>query len=125
VTFDEKGKAKPLTKRAQARDNELTAEADEIRYMRGLCSLGGKRVYFADTFGLVGRGEGITFTRRNPFAADVPEPARRIDYIFVRGDDRGRGEPLNSFERERVGFTISGGGSDGKRPFEKSGFIAS
>jgi len=77
-------------------DFNASPDADEIRYMRGLCSLGGKRVYFIDAFGLVGRGEGITFTRRNPFAADVPEPARRIDYIFVRGDERGRGEALEA-----------------------------
>jgi len=49
-------------------------------------------VYFADAFGLVGRGEGATFSSRNPFAADLAEPDRRIDYIFVRGDERGRGE---------------------------------
>jgi endonuclease/exonuclease/phosphatase family metal-dependent hydrolase len=78
-------------------DFNAAPEADEIRFMKGLCSLGGKSVYFADTFGIVGRGEGTTFSRLNPFASDLREPNRRIDYIFVRGPDaRGRGEPLDA-----------------------------
>ena len=65
--------------------------------MKGLCSLGGPSAYFADTFGIVGAGPGITFTSQNPFASDLREPDRRIDYIFVRGPDaRGRGEPLSA-----------------------------
>jgi endonuclease/exonuclease/phosphatase family metal-dependent hydrolase len=78
-------------------DFNACPDADEIRYLKGLCSLGGRSVYFADTFGIVGRGEGTTFTRKNPFAADLREPDRRIDYIFVRGpDQRGRGEPIDA-----------------------------
>jgi endonuclease/exonuclease/phosphatase family metal-dependent hydrolase len=91
-------------------DFNAAPEADEIRYMRGLCSLGGKRVYFADAFGLAGRGDGTTFTRRNPYAADLPEPDRRIDYIFIRGDERGRGEPLEArvcFDRPYQGVHAS------------------
>jgi endonuclease/exonuclease/phosphatase family metal-dependent hydrolase len=91
-------------------DFNAAPDADEIRYMRGLCSLGSKRVYFADAFGQVGRGDGTTFTRRNPFAADLPEPDRRIDYIFVRGDERGRGEPLEArvcFDRPYQGVHAS------------------
>jgi endonuclease/exonuclease/phosphatase family metal-dependent hydrolase len=78
-------------------DFNATPDADEIRYLRGLCSLGGRSVYFADTFGITGRGDGTTFTSRNPFASELREPDRRIDYIFVRGpDQRGRGEPLDA-----------------------------
>ena len=78
-------------------DFNAAPDADEIRFMKGLCSLGGKSVYFADVFGNVGRGEGTTFSRQNPFATDLREPNRRIDYIFVRGPDgRGRGEPLDA-----------------------------
>jgi endonuclease/exonuclease/phosphatase family metal-dependent hydrolase len=78
-------------------DFNAQPDADEIRYMKGLCSLGGKSVYFADTFAIVGRGDGTTFSVRNPFATDLREPERRIDYIFVRGPDpRGRGEPLDA-----------------------------
>jgi endonuclease/exonuclease/phosphatase family metal-dependent hydrolase len=78
---------------------DLNAEpdSDEIRFLRGLTSLGGPRVYFADCFALAGRGPGTTFSRDNPHAAPLREPNRRIDYIFVRGpDDRGRGEPLEA-----------------------------
>jgi endonuclease/exonuclease/phosphatase family metal-dependent hydrolase len=85
--------------------------ADEIRYLKGLCSLGGRSVYFADTFGIVGRGDGVTFTNRNPFASDLREPDRRIDYIFVRGPDpTGRGEPLDAhvcFDRPQNGVYAS------------------
>ncbi len=78
---------------------DLNAEpdSDEIRFLRGLTSLGGRRVYYADAFGLAGQGPGITFARRNPFAAVMHEPDRRIDYIFVREPDhRGRGAPLEA-----------------------------
>jgi endonuclease/exonuclease/phosphatase family metal-dependent hydrolase len=89
-------------------DFNAAPEADEIRFMKGLCSLAGKSVYFADTFGIVGRGDGTTFSRHNPFASDLREPARRIDYIFVRGPDaRGRGEPLDAhvcFDRPTDGI---------------------
>jgi endonuclease/exonuclease/phosphatase family metal-dependent hydrolase len=79
---------------------DLNAEpdADEIRFLRGLCSLGTKSVYFADAFGIAGDGSlGATFCRSNPFATELREPDRRIDYVFVRGPDgRGRGEPLGA-----------------------------
>lgn len=78
---------------------DLNAEpdSDEIRFLRGLHTIGGSRVYFADCFGLVGRGDGTTFSRANPHAAILREPNRRIDYVFVRGpDDHGRGDPLDA-----------------------------
>jgi endonuclease/exonuclease/phosphatase family metal-dependent hydrolase len=78
-------------------DFNATPDSDEIRFMTGLSSLGVRSVYFVDAFGLVGHGDGTTFSRHNPFATDLREPDRRIDYIFVRGpDQRGRGEPLDS-----------------------------
>jgi endonuclease/exonuclease/phosphatase family metal-dependent hydrolase len=80
-------------------DFNAAPDADEIRFMKGLSTLGGKTksVYFADTFAIVGRGDGTTFSRHNPYASDLREPNRRIDYIFVRGPDaRGRGEPLDA-----------------------------
>jgi endonuclease/exonuclease/phosphatase family metal-dependent hydrolase len=73
--------------------------ADEIRFLGGLTSLGGsRRVYFQDAYALVGdTAAGATYARRNPFAAPLHEPDRRIDYIFVRGrDERFRGEPLDA-----------------------------
>ncbi len=80
---------------------DLNAEpdSDEIRFLRGLTSIGGSRVYFADAFALGSNdaSPGYTFTRANPNAAPLREPNRRIDYIFVRGpDDRGNGDPLRA-----------------------------
>src|SRR5207253_5817427 len=69
--------------------------SDEIRFLYGWHPIAGRSVYFADCFHVAGAGAGVTFARRNRFAAIVREPDRRIDYIFVRGPDRqGRGEPL-------------------------------
>jgi endonuclease/exonuclease/phosphatase family metal-dependent hydrolase len=80
-------------------DFNAEPEADEIRFLRGLTSLGGsRRVYFQDAFALAGDGPpGFTFARRNPFASSLNEPDRRVDYVFVRGrDDRSRGLPLDA-----------------------------
>jgi endonuclease/exonuclease/phosphatase family metal-dependent hydrolase len=80
-------------------DFNAEPESDEIRFLRGLTTLGGtRRVYFQDAFALAGDGSpGFTFSRRNPFAAPLREPDRRIDYVFVHGrDDRFRGEPLEA-----------------------------
>lgn len=79
-------------------DFNAEPECDEVRFLRGRCSLGGTSVYFTDAFALAGDGkEGATFSRRNPYAAPLREPDRRIDYIFVRGpDSQGRGEPLEA-----------------------------
>jgi endonuclease/exonuclease/phosphatase family metal-dependent hydrolase len=78
-------------------DFNAVPHSDEIRFMTGLCSLGVKSVCFTDAFGVVGHGEGTTFSRRNPFATDLREPDRRIDYIFVRGPhETGLGEPIDS-----------------------------
>jgi endonuclease/exonuclease/phosphatase family metal-dependent hydrolase len=80
-------------------DFNAEPEADEMRYLRGLTTLGGPtRTYFQDAFALAGDGTpGYTFSRRNPFAAPLREPDRRIDYILVHGrDERFRGEPLEA-----------------------------
>ncbi len=79
-------------------DFNATPESDEIRFLSGLTSLGGESVYFADTFAVAGDGSrGATFSRKNPYAATLREPDRRIDYVFVRGpDEQGRGEPLEA-----------------------------
>jgi endonuclease/exonuclease/phosphatase family metal-dependent hydrolase len=100
-------------------DFNAEPDSDEIRFMRGLTGLGGKCVYFADCFGVAGDGTpGVTFARKNPFAAQVREPDRRIDYVFVRGpDDRYRGEPL----RARVCFDEP---VDGVYPSDHFGVVA-
>lgn len=76
-------------------DFNAEPESDEIRFLRGLGALGGRGTYWADCFALAGQGNGATFSRRNPYAADLREPERRIDYVFVRGPDKHkRGDPL-------------------------------
>jgi endonuclease/exonuclease/phosphatase family metal-dependent hydrolase len=79
-------------------DFNAEPDSDEIRFMRGLTGLGGPCVYFADAFAVAGDGTpGTTFSKRNPHAAPLREPERRIDYVFVRGpDDAQRGEPLDA-----------------------------
>ncbi len=76
-------------------DMNAEPDSDEIRYLRGLATIGGKSIYFADAWRYGGDGPGHTFDRKNRFAALAHEPPRRIDYIFVRGPDRKlRGEPI-------------------------------
>ncbi len=80
-------------------DLNAQPDADEIRFLGGLTSLGSARcVYFQDAWALAGDGSpGHTYARSNPFAAPLREPDRRIDYVFVRGrDERFRGEPLEA-----------------------------
>jgi len=78
-------------------DFNAAPDADEIRFLTGLCALGGKTVYFADAWVFAGQGPGHTYDRQNDYAAKAREPSRRIDYIFVRGPDRQfRGEPMHA-----------------------------
>lgn len=76
-------------------DMNAEPDSDEIRFLQGLATIDGRSVFFADCWRWAGDGgAGATFDRRNPYAALVHEPPRRIDYVFVRGPDRRyRGEP--------------------------------
>lgn len=90
-------------------DFNAEPDSDEMRFLRGLTTLGGGRShYFADCFAVAGDGSaGFTYDRTNDFAAMLREPNRRIDYIYVRGpDERFRGEPLSA----RVAFAEKHGG---------------
>jgi endonuclease/exonuclease/phosphatase family metal-dependent hydrolase len=85
-------------------DFNAAPEADEIRFLTGLCALEQKTVYFADAWAFAGVGPGHTYDRANHYAAKAREPSRRIDYIFVRGPDRQfRGEPL----RAELAFNVA------------------
>ncbi len=79
-------------------DFNADPDSDEMRFLRGLTSLGGTSVYFADCWTATqAEGPGFTYDRRNPYALRSREPSRRIDYIYVRGPDRSlRGEPLSA-----------------------------
>jgi endonuclease/exonuclease/phosphatase family metal-dependent hydrolase len=80
-----------------AGDFNAEPDSDEMRFLRGLTPIDGRTVYFADCHAVAGEGRGITFSKRNTFAAESREPERRIDYVYVRGPDRqGRGQPLGA-----------------------------
>lgn len=101
-------------------DFNAESDSDEMRYLRGLTSLGaGRRVYFQDAFALAGNGTaGCTYARANPLAAPLGEPDRRIDYVFVRGrDERLRGQPIGA----RVCFDQP---VDGTFPSDHFGVVA-
>jgi endonuclease/exonuclease/phosphatase family metal-dependent hydrolase len=92
-------------------DFNAEPDSDEIRYLRGLATLAGGSVYFADAWIYGGDGTpGHTFDAKNRFAASAHEPPRRIDYIFVRGPDGSlRGKPL----RTRLAFCSAKSGPGG------------
>jgi endonuclease/exonuclease/phosphatase family metal-dependent hydrolase len=78
-----------------AGDFNTVPEADEIRWLKGLTTLRGRRVFYQDAWAAVHPGEpGTTWARRNPFRAKMtwlPDD-RRIDYVFVTAERRdGRG----------------------------------
>jgi endonuclease/exonuclease/phosphatase family metal-dependent hydrolase len=76
-------------------DFNARPESDEIRFLRGLATLGGRRTYFQDAWvRLYPDQVGWTWARSNPYTAKLAflEPDRRLDYVFVtpmRGDGRG------------------------------------
>jgi len=76
-------------------DFNARPESDEIRWLRGQVTLGGRRTYFQDAWDRLHPGEpGWTWARANPYTAKLAflEPDRRLDYVFVtpmRGDGRG------------------------------------
>ena len=103
-------------------DFNAQPDADEIRFLTGLCALGGKTVYFADAWAYAGEGPGYTFDRTNHYASKAREPSRRIDYVFVRGPDRQfRGEPL----RAELAFNVAElGGAEPVWPSDHFGVVA-
>jgi len=92
-------------------DFNADPDSDEMRFLRGLATIDGQSVYYADAWIYGGDGgPGYTFDRKNRFAALAHEPSRRIDYIMVRGpDSKLRGEPT----RTRLAFATKLEGSGG------------
>lgn len=67
-------------------DFNATPESDEIRFLKGLHTLRGRRTYYQDAFARVHPGEpGYTWAQRNPFTQRLRflDSDRRLDYIFV------------------------------------------
>jgi len=103
-------------------DFNTVPEADEIRWLKGMTTLGGRRVYYQDAWAAVHPAEpGITWARHNPFRAKMnwlPDD-RRIDYIFVTAARRdGRGVVRDA----RVVFDRPG--PDGVFPSDHFGVVA-
>jgi endonuclease/exonuclease/phosphatase family metal-dependent hydrolase len=78
-------------------DFNATPEHDEIRYLRGLHTLDGRRSFYQDAWARrhpLETEAGFTWARRNPYTERLRwlERDRRIDYIFVTPIGRdGRG----------------------------------
>jgi endonuclease/exonuclease/phosphatase family metal-dependent hydrolase len=83
-------------------DFNATADSDEIRFLRGLTTLGGRRTHFQDAWLRLhrepepgdGPAEGITWSSENRFTRPLRslDLDRRIDYVFVttrKKDGRG------------------------------------
>ncbi|MDN3352038.1 endonuclease/exonuclease/phosphatase family protein [Actinomadura sp. DC4] len=65
-------------------DFNAEPDSDEIRYLRGLHSVDGENVCFADAWAWGGDGSaGETFSRVNDYARRARVPSRRIDYVFT------------------------------------------
>ncbi len=79
-------------------DFNATPDSDAIRFLRGLSVVDGRSVHFADAWTWTNQQEpGYTLHPDNTFAARLDEPARRVDYIFVRCDESGpRGKPQSA-----------------------------
>lgn len=77
-------------------DFNARPEADEIRWLCGLTTLGGRRVFFQDAWACLHPGDaGWTWASANQQTAPLGflQPNRRLDYVFVtaaRRDGRGR-----------------------------------
>jgi endonuclease/exonuclease/phosphatase family metal-dependent hydrolase len=75
-------------------DFNAEPDSDEMRYLRGLTSIDNTYVYYADAWVFAGQGPGVTYSKHNPFGEHHREAERRIDYVFVRAPEQGRGEPV-------------------------------
>ena len=98
-------------------DFNATADSDEIRFLRGLTTLGGRRTHFQDAWLRLhrepgpgdGPAEGITWSSDNRFTRPLRslDLDRRIDYVFVttrKKDGRGTVHDCRVVLTEREGL---------------------
>ena len=98
-------------------DFNATADSDEIRFLRGLTTLGGRRTHFQDAWLRrhrepdpgAGPAEGITWSSENRFTRALRslDLDRRIDYVFVttrKKDGRGTIHDCRVVLTEREGL---------------------
>lgn len=80
-------------------DFNATPDSDEMRFLRGLHTLAGRRTYYQDAFMVrsdvsPALDPGYTWSRRNPYTQKLRflQADRRLDYIYVGQPSRdGRG----------------------------------
>ncbi|MEO6772962.1 MAG: endonuclease/exonuclease/phosphatase family protein [Kofleriaceae bacterium] len=88
-------------------DFNATPDSDEIRFLRGLTTLAGRRTHFQDAWLRLhreaepgdGPGEGITWSSENELTRPLRslDIDRRIDYVFVTSRKKdGRGTVMRS-----------------------------
>jgi endonuclease/exonuclease/phosphatase family metal-dependent hydrolase len=76
-------------------DLNARPESDEVRFLRGLASIDGRRGCYQDAWSLLHPElPGVTWATRNPYTRRLwfLQPDRRLDYVFVtarRRDGRG------------------------------------
>jgi endonuclease/exonuclease/phosphatase family metal-dependent hydrolase len=108
-------------------DFNTVPEADEIRWLTGLTTLDGRRVFYQDAWARAHRGQsgtgatGVTWTSANGYIDWMHwlTPERRLDYIFttqVRRDRRG------TVHGARVVFDEPRVADDGARVFASDHF---
>jgi endonuclease/exonuclease/phosphatase family metal-dependent hydrolase len=98
-------------------DFNATADSDEIRFLRGLTTLGGRRTHFQDAWLRLhrepepgeGPEQGITWSSENRFTRPLRslDLDRRIDYVFVttrKKDGRGTVHDCRVVLTERAGL---------------------
>jgi endonuclease/exonuclease/phosphatase family metal-dependent hydrolase len=100
-------------------DFNAEPDSDAIRFLSGLSVVEGRSVHFADAWSWTNnQNPGHTLDPVNTFAARLDEPARRVDYVFVRCDESGpRGKP----QRARLAFDMA---VDGVYPSDHFGVVA-
>ena len=103
-------------------DFNATPDSDEIRFLRGLHTAGGRRTFWQDAWERRhGRADGFTWARANPYTARLRwlERDRRLDYIFVSPMKRdGRGVVLD------CRIVLDRAAADGALPSDHFGLYA-
>ena len=65
-------------------DFNAEPESDEIRFLSAMTALDGRTTHYQDAWRAAGDGPGWTHDwRRNPIAAALNGPRKRVDYVFV------------------------------------------
>ena len=70
-------------------DFNAPPDSDEIRMLTGLCPPPVDGFTLFDAWEAAGAGDGVTWSRTNPWAAPTLLPSRRIDHLFVGWPRRG------------------------------------